>query len=123
MPANLIVIAVPDRFQVSAPRDFRGVQLTPDSHQFSDSARNFLFSALPAANGAGGHAQKSSCVVLFEAQDPKVVVEFIIGHAPVIEEQQSSVNKDCQPELDRTASWRRVKRKRYPPAPVARGHL
>ena len=106
MPANLIVIAVPDRFQVGAPRDIRGVQLTPDSHQLGDSARNFLFSALPAANGAGGHAQKSSRVVLLEAQDPKVFVEFFIGHAPAIEEQGSAVKRDHSPEAERTSGVR-----------------
>lgn len=54
---NLIVIAVPNRFEICTPWEAGGVELAPGVEDFNDPGRYRLLAGLPAANCARGDAE------------------------------------------------------------------
>lgn len=83
---NLIIVAVPDRFEVRSPRDLRSVKLTPDGDQLRNGARNYLFATLPSTNSAGRYPKERSCIALLQVQSFEVLVKLGVDHAAVIED-------------------------------------
>ena len=68
MATNLIVVAVPDRFEIGPPGYLRSVQLTPHFDELGHRTGDHLFAVLPTTNRARSNPKQNRGVGLLQVR-------------------------------------------------------